>query len=186
MNKTLLLLGIGLLAGLLLSFALPRPLQPQDPNADPGPEHELLAEAVGIFKIKMGLWLAPGADPITLPGRQESELILGGRFLFSRSVTGPPSDQTESYSIMGYDRARKRYTLASVDSNGTNMKYYEGVREKSGELVLNDPAGYSKLVMTPVEDGALNASLFLPGGKDGFELFRVEPEREEHRIEEER
>jgi len=48
--------------------------------AQPGPEHELLAEHVGEWTVEATLTMMPGAPEVTEKGRARMHTILGGRF----------------------------------------------------------------------------------------------------------
>ena len=177
------LLAIGLIAGLLLSFAVPGRLDPQGSLSQLGPEHQLLAKMAGSFELDLTLWPAtrgdrplPGrepSEPMRVDGKSEQSLILGGRFLLSHFFTGPSRAQTEGYSIMGFDRKSKKYTLVSLDTNGTAMNYYEGApSEEDGPLVLTDSHGLTQLTLKLNEDGSIQNSLDLLVG-DQFQVFTL-------------
>ena len=126
---------------------------------------------VGNFEVDLTLWPTPGAEPIHIEGESESQMILGARFLLSHSFTGPSRSQTEGYSIMGFDRKSKKYTLLSIDTNGTAMNFYEGVRpSEDGPIVLKDVYGVTQVTIKLNEDGSSETSLKILAGKP-FQLF---------------
>ena len=180
MKNTSLLLGLGLSAGLLLSFALPRPPSGEDPNAAPGPQHKILEKMAGTFTSKMSLWLEPGVDPVEVEGKNEAAMILGGRFLMSHNFAVSELGETESYSIMGYDRGLKRFTFFVFDTDNTKASYWDGVqKEKGGPIVLKDPYGVTELTLKLREGGALERELKVLAGKEPWLLMHDESERME-------
>ncbi len=87
--------------------------------AGPGPEHELFKGLVGSYTLEGNIWMAPGATPMTISGTTESELILGGRFLKTTSVSGEGQMRTESFGLLGFDRRFGHYTSVGFDTWGT-------------------------------------------------------------------
>jgi len=86
----------------------------------PGPEHKQLEALVGVWDHEVKVWPAPGAPkPITIKGRSENRMILGGRFLVSESKGGTGGMAIETMSIYGFDRRSKRFTVVAYDSTGT-------------------------------------------------------------------
>lgn len=82
--------------------------------AQPGPEHERLAALEGEWQATYRM-----AGGITITGRVQNRMIMGGRFLESR-VTGTGGGMPfESLHIMGFDRGPGVYTAVGFDTFGT-------------------------------------------------------------------
>jgi len=169
-RKTLLPLAAGLLGGLLLSSAWATATEPQDPMDGPGKEHGLLKEMAGKFDVVTELRFTPDADPFPIAGTSDSKVILGGRFLLTRSVTGSGPDATESLNIMGYDRLQGMYTLISMDTKGTQMNYFSGRRGRDGSIALSDLTRTVSVVMDWDDEDRMEQTIYLPSGK-GKETF---------------
>jgi hypothetical protein len=184
MNKALLFVGLGLTAGLLLSTSSPRPTLGQDPDARPGPEHKFLAEFVGEFETHTSFWLSPESKPLMLEGNVTQEMILDGRFLLSHSHVDTPGLESESYSVMGYDRGRRVYTMISINTDGTKINYFEGKRKGKGSIVLKDPFGIVQVTVTPMKKGRSNTEIVVLAAEEPYVLLsadsvRVQPEEEQ-------
>lgn len=173
---TLLPLAAGLVGGLLLSSAwgAAGTAPPQDERAQPGEQHEVLAEMAGSYDVRVELTPAPGVPAMVLPGSSEVELVLGGRFLLSRSVTGEGPGATETVNIMGFDRSQGIYTMINMDSNSTAMTYYTGSRDADGVLTFKDLARKITLRMERKEEGGMEqtAHVSLGQGQEPFLLGR--------------
>lgn len=87
--------------------------------AKPGPEHHRLARLEGEWQLTVRLWMEPGAEPMVFEGTGENRMILGGRFLECRSVSGEGPMQTETLTLIGFDRRYERYTSVGWDTWGT-------------------------------------------------------------------
>ena len=167
MQKAILYLGIGLLAGLLLSASITTPAHIQD-NERPGPEHEFLADMVGEFETHTSIWLTPGAKPLMTEGKATHSMIMDGRFLLSHSQM--PELKQESYSIVGYNRNRKVYTMFSIDNQGCEMDYFEGKRKGKGAIVLKDPLGFVQVTMKPTKKGKSNTEVVILADDEPYVL----------------
>lgn len=84
-----------------------------------GPEHERLASLVGMWDTEMRVRPAPGADVMTARAFAENRMILGGRFLESRSTIDMFGMSGESITLLGFDRRHGRYTSIGLDTFGT-------------------------------------------------------------------
>jgi hypothetical protein len=185
MRKALLFLGLGLTAGLLLSASISMPALGQDPDARPGPEHKFLSTLVGEFETHTSLWLSPESEPLMLEGKAKQEMILEGRFLLSHSLVDTPGLKSESYSVMGYDRGRKVYTMISIDTQGTKISYFEGTRKGKGAIVLKDPFGIAQVTVTPMKKGKTSTEVVILAAEEPYvlissDLVRVETDDEDN------
>ena len=85
----------------------------------PGEEHKRLESLVGAWDIEVITWHQPGAEPLVFKGKGTSKMILGGRFLETRSTSGEGEMATEALTILGYDKRQKKYTSVGYDTWGT-------------------------------------------------------------------
>jgi len=84
-----------------------------------GPEHELLARLAGTWDAEVRVRPAPGAEVMTAQAFAENRMILGGRFLESRSTLDLFGISGESITLIGFDRRHDRYTSIGLDTFGT-------------------------------------------------------------------
>ena len=92
----------------------------KDESGKPGKEHKLLSTLEGKFEVKSKLYLDPSKGPEESTGTMERKMIMGGRFLqerFEGKVFGQPF---YGMGIIGYDPAKKKFTMVWVDSMSTN------------------------------------------------------------------
>jgi hypothetical protein len=86
--------------------------------ASPGPEHTRLAGFEGVWRQR-GTFSVPGQAPLHFTGTTTNRMILGGRFLESRSATAEGPFPIESLTIFGFDRRSGEFTAVGFDSLGT-------------------------------------------------------------------
>lgn len=110
-----------------------RPLLAQQPNDEqrrelvarmvglntPGEEHALLSSMEGRWHQTVRIWSSPGAEPSQHEGTSENRMILGGRFLESRTEGGRGAMPVEGLTIMGFDKRYERFTVVGFDTWGT-------------------------------------------------------------------
>lgn len=87
--------------------------------AAPGPQHELLAKYAGSFDVEVKVWMAPGAEPMTVGGTAENEMVLDGRFLQSKGESTFMDMPMSSLVMWGYDRRNETVTMVGFDTLGT-------------------------------------------------------------------
>jgi hypothetical protein len=87
--------------------------------AQPGPEHDILAELEGKWNIEIKMWTNPGVEPLIMSAVAENKMILGGRFMQSVSLGDYMGHTMESISIFGYDRRSDKFTVVGFDNQGT-------------------------------------------------------------------
>lgn len=102
----------------------------------PGPEHERLAEMSGSWNLDIRMWPAPGAEPMVADGTAENRMILGNRFLESRTIGGEEPMRVESLVLLGFDRRIGEYTSIGLDTWGTYYVTAAGREAESGRIVL--------------------------------------------------
>ena len=115
-------------------------------------------------------------------GKATLSMIMDGRFLLSHSQM--PELKQESYSVIGYNRNRKVYTMFSIDNQGCEMDYFEGKRKGKGPIVLKDPSGFVQVTMTPTKKGKSNTEVVLLAGDEPYvlastDLVQVETDDED-------
>lgn len=88
-------------------------------TAQPGPEHSRLAKLAGAWVVEITMWSPGGGEPMKATATAENEMILGGRFLQSRTKGGQPPMEIESLVLTGFDRRFNRYTTVGFDTWGT-------------------------------------------------------------------
>lgn len=113
--------------------------------AQPGPEHELLAERAGDWETSVSVRMMPGAEPMRTSGRATSRTILGGRYLQVVSNGTMMGQPFESRSILGFDRRHEEYTIIGLDTMGTYWVTGKGQRDEDGVIRMHgedlDPTG---------------------------------------------
>lgn len=126
----------------------------------PGPEHDRLAGWAGDWNLEVRMWMSPGADPVTTTGTAQNRMILGGRFLESRSQAGTGDMGIESLVLLGFDRRHGQYTLVGFDTWGTYYVTAAGRPDGDGRVVMDgvndDPISGVRetyqMILRPVDD----------------------------------
>lgn len=182
------------MTALLCALALAAPAQEPKKQSDaekqmaaemamgePAPEHARLAALEGKWNVTARWWPAPGKQPMEFGGTAVNHMILGGRFLESRTVT--KSDATyESLAVFGFDRRKGEYTMVGFDSMGTYSITAAGVwDEKTSSIALSgaeaEPGAKSamryrmRIRAVTKDEYRMTMSFFLP---DGTEWTAVE------------
>jgi hypothetical protein len=88
--------------------------------AAPAEQHQDLAKLEGQWKVN-GKFMMPGAPPMTFTGTNDCRMILGGRFLRieGKAQSAQPGMNSESLTVLGYDKRTGKYTLWGIDTYGT-------------------------------------------------------------------
>lgn len=114
-------------------------------QAQPGPEHAMLAKMAGAWDQEIRMWPQPGAEPMVMKGVAESRLILGGRFLQSESrMTG--MEEPVGVSLMGFDRRSGEYTALGLDMSGTYWVTARGKPSEDGKTVVLSGEDYNPAI----------------------------------------
>jgi hypothetical protein len=92
----------------------------------PGEPHKLLVQSAGEWTEEITMWMDPSAPPTKATTTTKGEMILGGRYLLSKTSGDLMGMPFEGMSIMGYDNAKKLYTSTWVDNFGTGVITMEG------------------------------------------------------------
>lgn len=80
--------------------------------------HERLRTLAGRWDMSLKFWMDPSQPPQAFRGTATGRMILGGRFLqLEGRTTG--EFESESLSILGFDRRTDDYTMVGYDTLGT-------------------------------------------------------------------
>jgi hypothetical protein len=105
--------------------------------AQPGPEHEKLAELAGNWTFQNKVWMSPTeTDPVVVDGKAEAKMILGGRFLQVNSSSSYLGIQYEGLLMFGFDRRSSEYTTVQFDNLGTYLVTCKGPANKETGLIV--------------------------------------------------
>ena len=96
--------------------------------AKPVAGHDRLRSLAGRWNMTLKLWMDPSEPPQEFAGTAAGKMVLGGRFLqLDGKTTG--NLESESLTLMGFDRRTDDYTLVGYDTLGT---YYITAAGKPG------------------------------------------------------
>src|SRR5688572_16568161 len=76
----------------------------------PGDAHKVLLESAGDWTEDISMWMDSTTPPSKATTNTKSEMIMGGRYLVSKTTGEMMGMPFEGMSIMGYDNAKKIYT----------------------------------------------------------------------------
>lgn len=126
-----------LIAALLIISAFTLSAQDVDFNelTQPGPEHEMLAEYEGDWKIDYTMKAPSGDSTISYTGTTEIEMILGGRFQKWHSTGSLLGQEFESFTFIGFDRRTEEYSMYVIDTYGTYDTFMNGKFDEASNTV---------------------------------------------------
>ncbi len=101
----------------------------------PGEVHSLLAKSTGTWTGAITMWSQPGTPPINATGESKDEMILGGRYLQTKSTGNFMGMPFEGIGITGYDNAKKIFVNSWIDNMGTGIMYLEGAWDASTKSI---------------------------------------------------
>lgn len=150
-------------------------------------QSQLLLPLAGSWYYELKYWTKAGAEPQVSTGIATNEMILGGRYLQTKTNLilniGGQNIPYEGWGILGYDVAKKSYTSVWADTMHTGTitgsgKYNEKLKtiEQKGffthPLVAKEQAYRSDLQFT--DDGAHKRTFFMTGtsGKE-FKVMEI-------------
>jgi len=97
----------------------------------PGPEHKLLQPLVGTWRAEVKVWMDPDQSPQVSEGTLVRKSILDGRFIHE-DYQGKMLDKPfQGFGTMGYDRAKRKYVTAWIDSISTALESAQGVFDEA-------------------------------------------------------
>jgi hypothetical protein len=85
----------------------------------PAEAHARLARLAGTWDQEVRIRPAHGAEVTVLQGKAENRMILGGRFLESRSSSGEGAFATDALTVTGVDLRSDEYVTVGFDTWGT-------------------------------------------------------------------
>ena len=103
--------------------------------AAPGKFHDYLKPLAGSWKCSVKYWAAPGTEPHQSTATLTKKWILGGRFLTEENKGTIFNNMPYSvFSIMGYDKAQKKYVNIHMDTLGTGFETSLGTCDASCKI----------------------------------------------------
>ncbi len=92
----------------------------------PGPEHKMLQEAVGTWKVVTKWWATPDAEPSISEGISHITSVLGGRFISEDVKSDMSGTKFEGMGLTGFSNTSKKFVAGWADSMGTGIMLSEG------------------------------------------------------------
>jgi hypothetical protein len=92
----------------------------------PGPNHEFLADAVGVWQGKTTMWMGPGAPPMNSECTTTITSIMDGRFTkadITGDMMGTPFKGTGTY---GFDNVTQTFQSTWLDNCSTAIMFGTG------------------------------------------------------------
>ncbi len=120
----------------------------------PGAEHLRLHPFVGLWRVKVKIWLAPDSEPIESEAHSQGKWIMASRFINTRYTGELNGKVFTGIGYLGYDNIKKKYVSVWLGSNGTGITTAEGTwddldRTLTMDSEYTDPAtGKTVRVMT--------------------------------------
>ncbi len=104
--------------------------------ATPGPQHEKLAESVGVWSGKTTMWMTPESKPETSECTTTVTAMMDGRF-FKCETTGdmPGMGPFHGFGIYGFDNVSKKFQSTWMDNCGTGMMTGTGEMSSDGKTL---------------------------------------------------
>lgn len=103
--------------------------------AQPGPEHEWLAEGVGEWTVTQRVFM-PGSDEpsFEVPGKA-IRTMKWGRYLYEELTMGEGEEEANAVSYTGFDNGAREYKTIALGIMGTGMDVLSGTRSDDGKTV---------------------------------------------------
>jgi hypothetical protein len=101
--------------------------------AEPGAEHKRLDPLIGAWEITGQCWMKAGESPQAVTGTEDSEWVLGNRFVKCHFKGSKGGKSFEGIAISGYDNAQREYQTSSQDTECTAIKMETGSYEPSSK-----------------------------------------------------
>lgn len=99
---------------------------------EPDTFHDYLKPLAGSWKCSVKYWSAPGTKPHESTATMEKKWILGGRFLTEEYKGTIFNNMPYAvFSIMGYDKAQRKYFNIHMDTMGTGFEISFGTCDPS-------------------------------------------------------
>jgi hypothetical protein len=100
-----------------------------------GPEHAILAKAVGEWDVQSTMWMAPGAPPTVSKASATFTSVLDGRWIrqdFQGEMMGRPY---VGQGMNGYDTLEKQYVTTWYDNISTPFTAMTGSSPDGGKTI---------------------------------------------------
>ena len=122
---------------------LPKPSPPQASHQDSptsallhiGPEHALLAHAVGTWDVHFTHWQEPGEQPKQATAVSSIESVYDGRFVREHFTSDHHGIHFAGTGTTGYDRLAKHYVSTWYDNAGTGIVMLLGTAMPNGKMI---------------------------------------------------
>ncbi|MEP7170646.1 MAG: DUF1579 domain-containing protein [Bacteroidota bacterium] len=101
----------------------------------PGAMQEMLAKSNGDWNEEVTMWMSPGAPPMKSTAMATNSMILGNRYLQSKSIGSFNGMPFEGTGITAYDNAKKVFMSTWIDNMGTGIMYSEGKYDEKTKTV---------------------------------------------------
>jgi hypothetical protein len=103
--------------------------------AQPGPEHEWLAEGVGEWTVTQRIFM-PGADEpsFEVPG-VATRKMKWGRYLYEELTMGQGEEEANAVSYTGFDNGAREFKSTTLGIMGTGIDVLSGTRSDDGKTV---------------------------------------------------
>ena len=184
MNKLLMVSVVLFLFSSLLPAGLPQNVDDEVKNPI-SEQHDRLVQEQGRTSWKAQLDYTMGRiDPLTgekspkyiaILGESTSQMILGGRFLLTRSRT--QGKKSAEYQILGYRSDLNQYFFVGLESLRTPFGYRSG-RYVDDDRILKDPSGYvTEITRFDSEKKTAVSKVYLGESKTPFFVLNTEPKK---------
>jgi len=171
MKRALAMICVLSVAGLA---GIVRAQEPAPPK--PGPEHERLTKAAGVWDATVEMSEAPGKPPAISKGTETNTVLPGGLWLVSDFKSEMMGQPFTGHGVSGYDPVKKKYVGTWVDSWTASLGTTEGTfdpatKKETAWMEAPDPTGKMtkmKLETEWKDDDTRVFTLWGPGpdGKD--------------------
>jgi hypothetical protein len=114
----------------------------------PGPEHEVLKQAEGVWNCTSEMRATPDSPPTTSKGVATCTMGCGGLWLIEDFKGDPSGQPFHGHGITGYDSLRKKFVGDWVDGMMTHLFHFEGTYDagkKTLTLWTESPDASGKL-----------------------------------------
>lgn len=102
----------------------------------PGPQHQRLAENVGVWNGKVTMWMAPGTEPTKSECTSTITSVMDGRFT-KCEVNGemPGMGPFNGFALYGYDNVTQQYQSSWISNCSTNIMVGTGKASSDGKTL---------------------------------------------------
>ena len=101
----------------------------------PGPMHEHLASAVGVWHGKSKMWMAPGTAAIESECTSTITSVMDGRFIQCEMEGSTPMGPFNGFGISGYDNVGQKFQSTWIDNCGTGIMFGTGDLSSDGKTM---------------------------------------------------